>query len=715
MLEINNFDTRDRETLQGCINVVNDIINKFELLEPNNFLIVDNYGRANSAHWDTLQKASSTQVKAADAVEKVLAEGVDQDQFREVANVNAMRGQWLTLYMNSTPKGPMFRVHHNFQKVTDTTSTVNKNTDNVASTKATDEIDLYTPIVDAMGHVVGKNTETVTLPYGFKTIGSNGSVTSVAELAVSANNIVAESTQDTLNINVGNKWIRTASTPGSDTLTFAHTLSPISSQANTKYGLVQDETINLLDGDNTFEVPVFQFDEAGHIIFAETHTVKIPEVFENISIAGNSTDTADTTGDDTGTISADKLTDTLNLAAGNRWIQMSHDADTDTITFKHYVSKFTQSTDSTDLDNSNTFTVQELAWDNAGHLTGSTKRTYTLQDGYKNVAVANSGASTTTTVAAAAGTLTAATQVDQFTMDTGNRWIVLTADATNKKVTISHAAPGTASTSKGDTSAQTPNFGDTFKVLSAGIDQTGHVKSLAEHTVKIPLPSLTDTDTGNVVTGLSLTAATGAFTLSKKNVGTLALTGYTAPSENTTQTLAATDTINGAFSKVQSYLTSLTNTINELDVTDNSANGEFVNSVSQTNGKISVTRTAFTPSIEITDGTSNALPKINVTINGVSGTAKDITQATTGKYGVTKLSSSTSSSSEVVAATPKAVKAAYDLAAAAIAQTATFEYDLTKVATYTTELSALTEAKLTVEQLTKKVATLEARIAELEA
>jgi hypothetical protein len=29
---------------------------------------------------------------------------------------------------------------------------------------------LYTPIVDAAGHVVGKNTETVTLPYGFKNI-----------------------------------------------------------------------------------------------------------------------------------------------------------------------------------------------------------------------------------------------------------------------------------------------------------------------------------------------------------------------------------------------------------------------------------------------------------------------------------------------------------------------------------------------------------------
>ena len=715
VLEIDNFDTRDRATLQGCINIVNDIINKFDILQPNNFLIVDNYGRANSAHWDTLQKSTSTLTKAASATDKDLSEGVDQDQFREVSSVADMRGQWLTLYMNSSPKDPMFRIHHNFQKVTDTTSTTNKNTDNVASSNASDKIDLYTPIVDAMGHVVGKNTNTVTLPYGFKTIKSNGSVNTAAELSVSSSNIVAENTQDTLNINVGNKWLRTATTPSSDTLTLAHTLSPISSQANTAYGLEQNETINLLDGDNTFEVPVFKFDEAGHIIFAETHTVTIPEVFEKISVVGASTNTADTTSS-SGTITADSLSDTLNFASGNQWLQLSHDADTDTVTFKHYVKKFTEGTASTDLDNSATFTVQELAWDNAGHLTGSTKRTYTLQDGYKNVAVANSGANTTTVApTATAGTLTAANRVDTVTMDTGNRWIVLTADEDGKKMTISHAAPGTASTSKGDTAAQTPNFGATFKVLSAGIDQAGHVKSLAEHTVKIPLPSLTDTDTGNVVTGLSLTAATGAFTLSKKNVGTLALTGYTAPSENATQTLAATDTINGAFSKVQSYLTSLTNTINGLDVTDNSVNGEFVNSVSQTNGKITVTRTAFAPSISITDGTSSAAPKVNVTVNGKSGTAQSITTASTSVYGVTKLSDSVSSDVSTTAATSKAVKAAYDLANGAVAKTATFECDLTKVATYETDLSTITNAKYTIEQLSKKIAILESRIAALEA
>lgn len=71
---------------------------------------------------------------------------------------------------------------------------------------------------------------------------------------------------------------------------------------------------------------------------------------------------------------------------------------------------------------------------------------------------------------------------------------------------------------------------------------------------------------------------------------------------------------------------------------------------------------SVSPSITITAGTSSAAPKVNVTVLGVSGTAQSITTATTGLYGVTKLSSSTNDSSTTTAATPSAVKSAYDLA-----------------------------------------------------
>ena len=57
-----------------------------------------------------------------------------------------------------------------------------------------------------MGHVVGNNTETVTLPYGFKSITTNGRVSNnnTTDVAVQSN-IVADNTQDTLGINSGNE------------------------------------------------------------------------------------------------------------------------------------------------------------------------------------------------------------------------------------------------------------------------------------------------------------------------------------------------------------------------------------------------------------------------------------------------------------------------------------------------------------------------------
>ena len=70
----------------------------------------------------------------------------------------------------------------------------------------------------------------------------------------------------------------------------------------------------------------------------------------------------------------------------------------------------------------------------------------------------------------------------------------------------------------------------------------------------------------------------------------------------------------------------------------------------------------ISPSITITAGTSSAAPKVNVTVLGQSGTAQAITTASTSVYGVTKLNSATNSTSTTEAATPSAVKAAYDLA-----------------------------------------------------
>jgi hypothetical protein len=83
-------------------------------------------------------------------------------------------------------------------------------------------------------------------------------------------------------------------------------------------------------------VPVFKFDKAGHITMAETHTIQLPENFTNINILNTNATSVKVDGtSSTGNIVADTLTDTFTMDIGNRWIQISTDADNDKITFYH--------------------------------------------------------------------------------------------------------------------------------------------------------------------------------------------------------------------------------------------------------------------------------------------------------------------------------------------------------------------------------------------
>ena len=52
--------------------------------------------------------------------------------------------------------------------------------------------------------------------------------------------------------------------------------------------------------------------------------------------------------------------------------------------------------------------------------------------------------------------------------------------------TISHDNSGVTADSYGDSSNQTPDFGDTFNALRATVDAKGHVTAMSQHTVKIP-------------------------------------------------------------------------------------------------------------------------------------------------------------------------------------------------------------------------------------
>lgn len=531
LLEVEDSETRDLATVTGTINQLNDIIKVFEDLVPGEFLICDASGHVNSANWTTAQEYSYTNYNSNNP-------SVVSKTF------NTKENRWISLSLDEEKRE--IQLNHIFNKIDDTTTISDKNDANIGNginKSADDTLKLYTPIVDAMGHVVGKNVETVTLPYGFKTITPATQSTAITNPSVNTNTITANNTKDGLTIATANKWIRTSANSTNDTFSIGHEVHTFESgAANTKYGLEADTTVTDLNTDNTFEVPVFKFDEAGHITMAETHTVTIPENFDKIAIT--------TTGKES---------------------------------------------------------------------------------------VAVNGSS-------AAATLEADTLTDTITFDVGNRWIQLAGNAATDKISIHHAAPG-AQTNTTKVGNETPDYGIAFNIPEVKYDEAGHVSGVTTHTVTFPTPSLNDLSetSASVITGLSMTDGKLSITQTNANVGTRALTDYTIGTNNAD--IVATDSINSAFGKLQVQMhdeetnrvnaitnlnNALTQTINDLNTklsndlsneaqerakqdgilqsnidaeilnrenaikalsyTNAAVSGFYVSEVSQTNGKISVTR-----------------------------------------------------------------------------------------------------------------------------
>ena len=324
--------------------------------------------------------------------------------------------------------------------------------------------------------------------------------------------------------------------------------------------------------------------------------------------------------------------------------------------------------------------------DNAGHVVGRNKQTVTLPKGFRFVTPAGS---------AALGDLTSNTTVieadntqDNLTVAAQNKWIKLASQGNTLQ--IAHAIVGTSfGEEKDNQQDSTPKFGDTFNIPVITVDNAGHVIVFNTETVRIPGLTFTP-DTGatnDVVLDMSYrydTATdTGIFTETRGHVDQLKIQDYNITGI-TSEKLANTDTIHGAFEKLQAqinamdlakvgggtgeYLTDITvvdgivtaNKATLPSVEDTAVTGEFVSSVSETHGKIAVSRVALVPSITIGAGTTDAAPTVNVTVNTKTGTAQALTIATTGVYGVTKLTDTYSSTSTNLAITGAAVNKAFE-------------------------------------------------------
>ena len=573
MLLYGDSFTRDQSTVQGCINVLNDIIAKFEFINPGEIMTVDSYGRIHSTPYTTSQEYDNFNFG------KLKANGVPE-------TIEATEDRWIRLDIDPDAAHPLITFKHEFTEAANsqTTTTADKNNGNGDGNNAYDDdvLKFYTPIVDTTGHIVGHNIETVTLPYSYKfykttghstnettdldttqdTVSADGA-TVTAGTPVAASNMNASNTKDTINIDPFNKWIQTKFT--NDKLVIAHEVHGVKTDVKAT-NLNLDNVASTNNGDKIV-IQDITFDAAGHVKSNQEHTYTLPYGFKTIKTNGRSTEVSENA---TGTptipnVVAESTQDTLTINSGNKWVRIDTNADSDTLTIRHDVHNFESGNHSTKyglesnkniatLDSNNIFEVPVFKFDEAGHITFAETHTIQLPENFTNINILNTNSSSVAVNgASSAGNIAADTLTDTFTMDIGNRWIQINTDTNNDKVTFYHAAPGNQ-TNTSLTGNETPNFGSTFKIPEIKYDEAGHISGVSSHTVQLPLPSLNDltATTASVLTGISMNDTTGAITQTNANVGSLALTGYSLGTNN--GAIIATDTINTAFGKLQVQL-----------------------------------------------------------------------------------------------------------------------------------------------------------------
>ena len=462
---------------------------------------------------------------------------------------------------------------------------------------------MYAPIVDDMGHIVGRNTETVTLPYGYKHIKTAGQSTEAASdlfttaysntdtsgasetktpVASSGSNNSANNTQDILSINPGNKWIQLKADDNTNSLTIAHEVHTVNRLTDSTN--LNDKADSYSNSKDKITVQDIEFDNAGHVVTNRKHTYTLPYSYKQFTTSQDTSVSAIT--QNTSTTTADNTQDKVTFKMGNKWLNSR--VDNDLITFAHEThwtsdndnvsypgNNNTNRTDvktttSSNLNGVEDFTVESYKFDNAGHVISHNTHTYELPHNYSFIDLIGTTGSTNfiegTGSSGSPTVLSALEAKSRFSMYAGNRWITIkgtdtNGDKVNDSITFSHAAAGTAVNTKGDSNNRVLDYGSTFNTIRAGIDEAGHVSVLEQYSVKLPTQSIGGT--GNVVTSAVHSNNDLAFThaqlmeLALSN-STTATTVATAPAFNgSTQnhtSILSTDTLQAALGKVPNMI-----------------------------------------------------------------------------------------------------------------------------------------------------------------
>lgn len=258
--------------------------------------------------------------------------------------------------------------------------------DDVTITQGLDEITQSDNVVilplaqtDNAGHITGYTTKKFCIPHNFKFIkivtDNDVDVDSQQNEAI----LIPDSTTDAWTFAPQNKWIDIFADAAAEKITIGHKYSPIKAWSFTSDA---SKALKEDNSDNSFTIPTFTTDNAGHIISTGSTTFYVPHTFKTIKVAAQSTvSTAVDPSTSEGNLVAENIVDTLTIATGNKWVQTTTDENNDKITFSHILSGVTKNTYGTNSSSAiepkfgDTFEVPGYDVDEAGHITSSTTHT----------------------------------------------------------------------------------------------------------------------------------------------------------------------------------------------------------------------------------------------------------------------------------------------------------------------------------------------------
>ena len=538
LLGTNASDVRSFDSMQGTINIIKDIISRIDLnLEPGRLLHTTNEG--------IIETVSDTYFPSASWDRDELLSG---------------DGTWVSRYASV--------------KVRENSENANRKIPKVVEFEDTDATSASAPVKlkNLQAELVSDNQR-----YNEGTVLKN----------------YKKHDPNTLILATRDKWIQLHPDANDDSIEFEHTQSPlvtqlsfeglntpgtdveikapaaeVNSTVNTenfvainggtavviKPSIESDNEVNDLTynedladkNDNRLTIPTITVDNAGHVIAAGTKNYNIPHGFKKVqtTIIADTIEVAST--DQAGISIAENLSDTLELAPQNRWVDISTTANNDAegsaadkITFGHRLVPTlntdvtlngTRRTKDTEIptvyryglpadknisaldeangtnEAANTFNIPYIEVDKAGHIVAAETHTVEIPDNYTTIKVGSASTSTgtgtttgtegaTSDSLAGAATLTAETLTESIAFNPSNKWIRL--KGTNTKgsdtITIGHEIHNIiATTSSEDLDLVTNTTNDTrtqkatFDTQTVRWDNAGHITGYNTKTWTLP-------------------------------------------------------------------------------------------------------------------------------------------------------------------------------------------------------------------------------------